>query len=122
MSSISWDEYPADSFTELIDNVKKISLPLALSGEEHGVSYSVLGLGDKTRASVWENPHDIYIDTEEWYESIPENKRIWNDDAEIFESLSEAIALFESELIEEVKSSLKEDFDITLKELYELLG
>lgn len=122
MCAIAWSSSPSDAFDNLVDAIKEFSPQLAESISSHGVNFRVLGKDDKCKASGWENPDALYIDTEEWYEDIPKSERLWNEDDELSEQVDEAIAQFVRDLYDEVEKSLEEDFDLTLKELYQLLG
>ncbi|RUR74923.1 hypothetical protein PCC6912_51010 [Chlorogloeopsis fritschii PCC 6912] len=121
MCAIAWSNYPSDAFTDLVDEIEKFSPDLAKIISDCGVNFRVLGKGDKCKASGWEIPHVLYIDTEEWYEDIPKSDRLWDEDDDLREQIDDAINQYANDLVDEIKDALQEDFDLSLQELYQLL-
>jgi hypothetical protein len=103
LTAIAWDNYPDKSFENLVEEVRSISNELAEIISKEGISFEILGEGDRYKASGYRSPY-VWCDTEEWYADIHKFKRIWEDwEEKDRERLSTALENFEGNVVKEVR-------------------
>lgn len=115
LTTVSWDDYPAESFDNLVEAIKPLSSELADEIRENGVSYFVL-YNDSTRASGFYSD-GFQVDTEEWSECLDKDliSKLYNDD-DLWDQIQEAIDSFGDAIaVENVK--LRESKGITISHL-----
>ena len=115
LTAMSWDDYPAKSFDNLVEAIKPLSSELADEIRENGVSYFVL-YNDSTRASGFYSD-GFQVDTEEWSEGLDKDliSKLYNDD-DLWGQIKEAIDSFGGAIaVENVK--LRESKGITISHL-----
>jgi hypothetical protein len=115
LTYIAWQEYPSESFTTLVEDLKNIypgdeypeeleQLPNVVF--DKGIEFTVLW-NDKTRGSEF-YCDGIQVDTEEWYSELPKLiiQKLENND-EIWEQVQNAISEFNVNLSQEIKENLQ---------------
>ena len=109
-TALSWDNYPAQSFDNLVKAVKPLNIQWAELIENHGINYLVLAEGDSFCASGFVSKLEIAVDTEEWHASIGQSEFIAasEDFKNEWEQLREFIKDFDDEVCQEILEILRQ--------------
>lgn len=114
LTAIAYNNYPDDSFEDLIEALKGINPIIADEVKEHGINFTVLGNGDSFGASGFTNCDDIAVDTEEWYGDLPSDslaETIWDNSEGDYdgerEKMEGSIEQFKVDLIAEINQYLE---------------
>jgi len=102
LSAIAWDNYPDESFDNLIKRLAAINPQFGKEVKDAGIDFSVYSERERFPASGWKNPYLINVDLDEWWKSLPDNaflkKAIEKEDPQV----SDAINIFAQEISDEV--------------------
>lgn len=120
LTNIAWLNYPDESFSALIDNLKMIDSTYAEELERYGINFRVLTYGERYCASLFFCKTDIEIDLEEWYKDLPTNSKLrqnytMSEDPDR-EEITEALDEFAEQLIAELRSILQKN-NVDVKDL-----